>query len=215
MTIFGYIRVSSVEQANGTSLDSQEARVRLAGATTIYEDAGVSGATPLSQRPAGARLIASCKQGDTIVAAKLDRLFRSSRDALNTVEDLKAQGIHVILADMGNDPVTGNGTAKLFFTMLAAFADFERTRIAERTAEGIANKKASGGCLGGLAPFGFKKVGKGKEARLEPVEQEQQAIARIKILRQEKKSLRKIAAIIHDEFNITMTAPTVAKVVKG
>ena len=215
MTIFGYIRVSSTEQVNGTSLESQEACVRLAGATTIYSDPGVSGSTPLSQRPAGARLIASCKQGDTIVAAKLDRLFRSSRDALNTVEDLKAQGIHVVLADMGNDPVTGNGTAKLFFTMLAAFADFERTRIAERTAEGIANKKANGGCLGGIAPFGYDKIGQGKEARLIPNDLEQQAISRIKILHQEGKSLRKIVSAIQNEFNITMTAPTVAKVVKG
>jgi DNA invertase Pin-like site-specific DNA recombinase len=215
MTIFGYIRVSSVEQANGTSLDSQEARVRLAGATTIYEDAGVSGATPLAQRPAGGLLIASCKQGDTIVAAKLDRLFRSSRDALNTVEDLKAQGIHVVLADMGNDPVTGNGTAKLFFTMLAAFADFERTRIAERTAEGIANKKANGGALGGLAPFGYQKIGKGKEARLEPLEQEQQAIVRIRVLHQEGKSLRKIVTNIQQEFELTLTPPTVSKILKG
>ena len=64
--------------------------------------------------------------------------------------------------------MTENGMAKLFFTMLAAFAEFERGRIAERTAEGR-KSSAAGGHLGGPALSGYHKVGAGKNAMLEPI----------------------------------------------
>ena len=65
----------------------------------------------------------------------------------------------------------------LFFTMLAAFANFERLRIKERTEEGRKGKRARRGFMGGRIPYGFSVVGKGRDALLTPHEQEQEIVA--------------------------------------
>ena len=71
MAVYGYCRVSSAEQADGTSLASQDATVRALGATEVFCDEGVSGSLPLADRPAGVALLAALKPGDVIVAASL------------------------------------------------------------------------------------------------------------------------------------------------
>lgn len=187
--ILGYARVSTVQQADDTrsSLETQEAVIRgyamSKGANKLgiemFVDAGVSGGTRLRDRPAGADLLRTAKRGDTIIAAKLDRMFRNSTDALVTAEKLKEQGIHLVLFDLGNDPITGDGMAKLVFTIFAALSDAERTRINERTAEGRRAKMARGGAMGN-APFGFRKIGQGRHAVLEMDENEQAIIHKVR-----------------------------------
>jgi DNA invertase Pin-like site-specific DNA recombinase len=213
MALYGYLRVSTAEQADGTSLASQEAVLhrraadRGASVVRMFTDAGVSGSVPLGERPAGGEMLGCLQPGDVIVAAKLNRLFRSAADALSTVEALKARGVGVILADMGSEPVTENGVAKLFFTMLAAFAEFERDRIKERQAEGQRRKREAGGHVSGSAPFGYRVVGRGKQSQLEPVEAEQAAIRRMRALRSEGASLRAISTAMKAEgFAISHTA---------
>ena len=128
------------------------------------------------------------KSGDVVCAAKLDRLFRSASDALNTVEAFQKKGIKVILADISSEPVTENGVAKLFFTILSAVAEFEWTRIEERTSSGRAAKKAQfngTGLAGGPPPRGYRRVGLGREARLEPDENEQKLVAEVRELAKE------------------------------
>ena len=98
----------------------------------------------------------------TIIPAKLDRLFRDALDALEKLKDLKTKGVSLILVDMGLTPVTDNGVAKMFFTMLAGFAELERDRIRTRTADGRKCKRDKGGHIGGTAPFGYEIVGMGK-----------------------------------------------------
>ena len=184
-----YTRVSTQEQAadGTTSLSEQERKgrgVALArGAQqfdiAIYCDAGISGSTPLRERPSGARLFTDAGKGDMIVASKLDRLFRSACDAQVTVEALHKRGVGVILIDMGIEPVTSNGTSKLFFGMLANFAEFERGRIAERMEEGRNAKRQRGGAIG-EAPYGFRVEGKGKQAVLVEDHYEQAVLAEVK-----------------------------------
>lgn len=185
-----YSRVSTIEQAdpNGSSLVEQnrkgKAVARLRNAETFdiatYEDAGVSGSALLTDRPAGARMMKDAQKGDCIIAAKMDRLFRSAIDALQTAEDLKQRGIDLILIDMGIEPVTGNGAGKLFFGILAMLAEFERERILERTADGRKAKLKKSGHCGGPPPYGFDVVGKGKEAMLVRNEDEQTALLEIR-----------------------------------
>lgn len=187
-----YCRVSTLEQAadNATSLAEQERKGKavatLRGAGTydsaVFSDGGVSGAIALADRPEGGRMIADAKKGDTIVASKLDRLFRSTVDALTTAERLKEAGIDLILIDMGTDPVTSRGAAKFFFGILAMAAEFERERIAERTQDGRRAKASKQGHLGGPPPFGFEVIGTGREAKLQPCEQEMQTVTTIKKL---------------------------------
>ncbi len=150
----------------------------------LYEDEGVSGATPLSQRPSGARLLAEVRAGDTVVAVKVDRLFRSASDALVTAEAFAKQKINLILLDMGLESVTQSGISKMFFTMLSAFAEFERGRIAERMRDGRQAKRERNGHIGGSAPYGFKIIGEGRESKLEPIPEE---IETLKLIAEWKK----------------------------
>lgn len=188
-----YARVSSQEQVDGSSLADQERKTRavaqLRGVgpydVSVYTDEGISGSIPLGERPEGRRLYADAKSGDIIIAAKLDRMFRSALDALGTIDSFRAMGVDVILIDVGVEPVGTSAIAKLFFTMLSAFAEFERARIEERTTDGRKAKKAANGHLGGQPPYGFRKVGEGKTAHLEPNSDEQAVITKVRELRQQ------------------------------
>ena len=203
---YGYTRVSTADQADDrTSLEDQERRIlgtamaRGGTVTRMFTDPGVSGSIPLGKRPAGAMLMAALKPGDTVIAAKMDRVFRSAQDAINTAEHLRRAGVALILADMGPDPVTENGAAKLFFTMLAAIAEFERSRIAERMADGKAGKVRGGGFAGGQPPYGTRVVGVGRDARLVPDDAEVATAERIRALREQGRSLRAVAAELEAE----------------
>src|SRR5215813_6780106 len=135
--LYDYTRVSTTEQVHDrTSLTDQERRIR--GAAMIHgdgkeepliiSDQGVSGSIQLAKRPQGSRLWQQLQRNDVLIAAKLDRLFRSAEDALSTARQLQERSVSLILVDMGSDPVTGNGVSKLFFTLLAAISEFERSR---------------------------------------------------------------------------------------
>ena len=66
-----------------------------------------------------------------VITPKLDRMFRSANDALANLDHMKKMGVHLHMIDLGGD-VTGNGIAKLVFTILSAVAEAERDRIRER-----------------------------------------------------------------------------------
>src|SRR5262249_35301984 len=83
---------------------------------------------------------------------------------VNTADRLKKMGVNLILVDVGTDPITEGGVSKLFFSILAAVAEFERYRIAERNVEGRKSKKARGGFIGGDAPYGVKVYGTGHQS---------------------------------------------------
>src|SRR4051812_28949748 len=146
---------------------------------------------PLNARPAGGALLAKLKAGDIVIAAKLDRCFRSALDALNVVEQLKTRGVKLHLHDLGGD-IAGNGLSKLFLTIAAAFAEAERDRIRERITNVKADQKARGRYLGGKVPFGFAVV----DGALEPVEEQQEAIREMAALKAQGKSLRAIAEAV-------------------
>lgn len=195
--LFGYLRVSTIEQASHdrTSLADQERRIKgaamMRGATgelVVYADKGVSGSIALNKRPAGAQMLKDAVSGDIIVASKLDRMFRSSEDALRTTRELHERGIGVILCDISADPIEENGVGKMFFSVLAAMAEFERWRISERMDDGRRGKRARGGHAGGSAPIGYKIEGHGREAKLVPDAHEQEIVALMKQRRAERKS---------------------------
>jgi putative DNA-invertase from lambdoid prophage Rac len=162
MAVYGYGRVSTSRQADeGESLDVQERQITgyalMQGLTVdrMFVERGVSGSTPLVDRPQGADLLAALRQGDVIVTAKLDRMFRSALDALDVLAKLKARSVSLHMIDLGGD-VTGNGISKLVFTILSAVAEAERDRIRERISQVKADQKARGQYLGGKVPFGYR-----------------------------------------------------------
>jgi DNA invertase Pin-like site-specific DNA recombinase len=88
-----------------------------------------------SDRPQLAKAIAALGQGDTLVVCKLDRLARSTRDLLNTLDAIgKAGATFKSLADAWADTTTPHG--RLMLTVLGGLAEFERHLILTRTAEG-------------------------------------------------------------------------------
>ena len=209
MPIYGYCRVSTMKQADdGLSLDVQRRQIEgychmhgfSLGGTFVEE--GVSGSIPILERPAGGSLFAKLAAGDIVIAAKLDRLFRSALDALNIVDDLKRRNVKLHLLDLGGD-ISGNGLSKLFLTIAAAFAEAERDRIVERISQVKADQRARHRFLGGSRPFGFHVV----EGELKPYDIEQAAIERMRRMRQQGTSLREIAASLQaDGFRVSHVA---------
>jgi DNA invertase Pin-like site-specific DNA recombinase len=134
--IIGYARVST----DGQTLDAQEAALRGAGAEKVYAEK-VSGA--VTDRKALARAIAGLGTGDTLIVTRLDRLARSTRDLLNTLDTIgKAGAGFRSLADAWADTTTPHG--KLMITVLGGLAEFERSLILARTGDGRARAMARG-----------------------------------------------------------------------
>lgn len=217
MAVYGYTRVSTAEQGadDRSSLEAQRQRINqatAAGGLTVdafVEEVGVSGNKPLAERPVGGPLLAKLAKGDTLVVAKLDRGFRNAADALATAEALKARKVDLVVADMGSEPVTQNGVSRMFFGMLALVAEFERDRLRERLADGRTAKRGGGGHIGGSAPFGFRKEGVGRTARLEPDPEQQAALASIRRMAAEGMASRPIAAAVRDQHGLTVSHVTV------
>ncbi len=166
MAVYGYLRVSTLTQAKeGESLEAQRLQVisyavskgLLLPEENVYVEAGVSGGSEFQERPEGSKLFQILTEGDMVVFPKLDRAFRNTRNALNVLHELKARGISVHFIDLGGD-VTGNGVGAIVFTILSAFATFERERIAARIREVKQLKKAQGKFTGGKRAFGYDVV---------------------------------------------------------
>jgi putative DNA-invertase from lambdoid prophage Rac len=211
--ILGYARVSSADQANDnrSSLQVQqdiiEGFARTRGVdkygVQIFTDAGVSGATKLAFRPAGADLLAVMAEGDTVIASKLDRMFRSAADAIDMFEVFKTKGVNLVLFDISNEPVS-SGVGKLIMTILAAVADMERIRIKERTAEGRKAKKARG-CPIGRVPFGYRKVGVGHDSTLEVDRREMEALSLMRTMYQAGAAISNIPLALADQGYLSRT----------
>jgi putative DNA-invertase from lambdoid prophage Rac len=203
MATYGYRRVSTDGQEDGTSLDHQTTKVtglammQELGPVTFFEDV-CSGSVPLGDRHGGKALLSVLKAGDNVIVTKLDRVFRNATDALSQADWFKAHGINLYLIDMGTEPVTNNGMSRMFFGMLALMAEFERERIRERTSDGKQAKKDKGGHIGGSRPFGYDVVGKGKEAVLKPRPGEYEFIPEI-IERRKTQSLRAVSAWLAEQ----------------
>jgi DNA invertase Pin-like site-specific DNA recombinase len=141
MAVYGYLMVSTLTQAKeGESLEAQRLQVISYAVSkglqlpeeNVYVEAGVSGGSEFQERPEGSKLFQILNVGDMVVFPKLDRAFRNTRNALNVLHELKARGVSVHFIDLGGD-VTGNGVGAIVFTILSAFATFERERIAARS----------------------------------------------------------------------------------
>lgn len=140
MTIFGYARVST----DGQTLDAQREALRAAGAEKVFQETA-SGAK--SDRRQLARAIAALNAGDVLLVTRLDRLARSTRDLLNTLDAIAKAGAGFrSLADAWADTTTPHG--RLMLTILGGLAEFERELIRARTGEGRTRAKARGVHMG-------------------------------------------------------------------
>ncbi len=136
MTTYGYVRVSTDDQTLSVEAQSQAIQARYPGAV-IVTDVGVSGATPLAERPGFGSI--EFEAGDQLVAIRLDRIARSVIEASTLLDSFAAQQVNLVLFDLGLD--LGSPTGRLVYDILAAIASFERAMIAERTREALHAKR--------------------------------------------------------------------------
>jgi DNA invertase Pin-like site-specific DNA recombinase len=121
----GYARVSTFEQ----NLDLQLRALEKAGCKKIFREKVSS---TKRERPQFQRTLDQIRAGDTIVVWKLDRLARSTRNLLETMESIREAGgkFRSLWAD------TTTHAGKMIMTIFAGIAEFERDLIRERTSAG-------------------------------------------------------------------------------
>jgi len=205
MKAVGYIRVSTEDQTQGVSLDNQKAKIKayadlkdlqLIG---IIEDAGISAKN--LNRPGAQQVLnmARKKKVNAVIVYKLDRMFRSTIDALETTKMFDRWGVafHSI-----NETIdTQSAMGRFFFTLTAALAEMERGIIGERTASALAHKRANGKKTGGDVPFGYCLDVDGQTLTEDPKEQE--VIRLMKDLKEKAYSLRSICRELEKEGHLT------------
>lgn len=132
----GYARVSTAEQ----DLEVQRRRLRdEANATRVFEDV-ISGKS--FERPGLSALLNFARPGDIVCVVRLDRLGRSLKELLETVDGFKARGLGFRSLEERLD--TASAAGELVFHVFGAIAHFERRLIIERTRDGIAAARARG-----------------------------------------------------------------------
>ena len=138
----GYGRVSTTDQTTR----SQEDALKAAEVDRLFVDTYTG--TKMS-RPELDKALDQLRSGDVLVITRLDRLGRSTKDLLTIVTTLEEKGVQLEVLEQSIDTSTAEG--KLFFTMVAAFAEFEREIMRARTKDGLAAARARGR-LGGRKP---------------------------------------------------------------
>jgi len=133
--LVGYARVSTQDQSPELQLDA----LRRAGCEKVFTEKA-SGAQ--RDRPELKAALAYMREGDTLVVWKLDRLARSLKQLIETVEDMEGRRIGLRSLTEAIDTTTSGG--RLVFHIFAALAEFERSIIRERTSAGLAAARTRG-----------------------------------------------------------------------
>lgn len=136
MTIYGYARVSTVDQ----DLSIQEEALLGAGCELVRSEK-VSG-TSTQGRAELRNLLDFVRPGDEILITRIDRIARSILDLQIIVRELKEKGVALRATEQPID--TTNAAGKAFLDMLGVFAEFETNLRKERQAEGILKAKQRG-----------------------------------------------------------------------
>lgn len=145
----GYCRVSTQDQ----NLELQLDELKRAGCEKIFQDVA-SGSK--DERKGLLEAVSFAREGDCLVVWKLDRLSRSLRHLIDTVNQLKGRGIGLRVITMNLDTTTPSGN--LVFHIFASLSEFERELIRERTIAGLRASRARGRVGGRPKAMDEKKV---------------------------------------------------------
>jgi DNA invertase Pin-like site-specific DNA recombinase len=147
--LVGYARTSTLDQTAG--LEAQIQELHAVGCRKVWQEQTSS----VSAREALAQAMEFCREGDTFVVTKLDRLARSVRHLGELLEHFEVSGVGLRVLSLGLD--TSTATGKLMLNVLGSVAQFEREMMLERQREGIAKAKMEGKYRG-RAPTAQRKA---------------------------------------------------------
>jgi len=191
INVYGYIRVSTLEQAEmGDSLDMQRNKINEfaiknnLNVLKIFEDKGISGGIPPYLRPEMNKLLLNIEAGNGkgFIIHKIDRLSRSIKDFVNLMDDFNKRKLEIFIINPEINTKTTYG--RFMLNLLSSVAELEKDIIRERTCDILQNKKAKGERTGTI-PFG-KKLAENSTCLLIDDEEEQQTINICREMRNEK-----------------------------
>ena len=205
MSAVGYVRVSTEDQAKeGVSLDNQKVKIiaycqlKDLELREIVEDAGISAKNLKRTGVQKVLRLARRKEIDAVVVYKLDRIFRSTVDALETTKAFDKWGVSFHSIEETLD--TRSAMGRFFFTLTAALAEIERRLIGERTKAALTHKRSKSEKTGGDIPFGYDLT---PEGLLMQNNDEQRVIRIIRKLHGQGFSLRRICSELEREGHKT------------
>lgn len=137
--VVGYARTSTSEQQAG--FEDQKAQLGATGCTKIFAEQ-ISSAAARDQLELALEFV---REGDVLVATRLDRIARSTSHLLGIIEQLEAKKVGLRILDFGGGEIdTQSPTGRLLVTVLGAVAECERSLLLDRQRAGIARAKAEG-----------------------------------------------------------------------
>ncbi len=144
----GYLRVSTEEQKPDRQID---------GLKSLCDEIHIERLSATAKKkPVFQKIIRKLKRGDTLVVWDLDRAFRSTLDALLEAEKLRERGVNFQIVTLNVDTATPAG--ELLYTVMAAFAQFERKNLIKRTKEGMEAARRRGVHVGRPLKFSDEEI---------------------------------------------------------